>query len=64
MNIDFCETCMDDTEYRIEEKIVIEKVRGKNIEYTKKEAYCKKCNSLMFIHKLNDENLNSLYSKL
>lgn len=64
MNIDFCETCGDDTEYRIEEKVVKEKIRGKYIEYTKKEAYCKHCNSLMYVHELNDENLNSLYSKL
>ncbi len=62
--IDFCEFCLYDVHYIVKEKEEIYYVRDKEIRYICKEAYCTKCNSPMYIAKLNDENLESLYSKI
>ncbi len=61
---DFCETCLDDTEYVIKEEKVTDHVRGKDIKYIRKEAYCAECGSPMYIARLNDENLDALYDKI
>lgn len=59
---DYCENCSDETEYTIKKHEVSELVRNKEIKYMKKEAYCNKCASRMYIAKINDENLNTMYS--
>lgn len=61
---DYCEVCNDDREYEVRESNVTKKVRGKEIEYPEKKAFCKVCNSRMYIPSINDENLDALYSKL
>ena len=33
------------------------------LKYVKKETYCKECNGLVYVGKINDENLNALYSE-
>ena len=62
-NIAFCENCLDDTEYIIKNIPVIEKFRGHEIKYMKKETFCKECNELVYVVEINDENLNTLYSE-
>lgn len=63
-NVDFCEVCLEDTHYIVKEEEKIDYARGKEIKYIKKQAYCKECNSPMYIPKINDENLDVLYSKI
>ena len=63
-NIDFCEVCLDDRAYTIKEEETIEYARGKEIKYIKKQAYCTECHNPMYIGKINDENLEVLYSKI
>jgi hypothetical protein len=64
IDIDFCEVCLDDKHYIIKEEEKTDYARGKEIKYTRKQAYCTECNSPMYISKLNDENLDVLYSKI
>ena len=63
-NIYFCEVCLDDRAYTIKEEETIEYARGKEIKYIKKQAYCTECHNPMYIGKINDENLEVLYSKI
>ena len=63
-NIYFCEVCLDDRAFTIKEEETIEYARGKEIKYIKKQAYCTACHSPMYIGKINDENLDVLYSKI
>lgn len=63
-NIDFCEICLDDKHYTVKEEEKIDYARGKEIKYIRKQAYCTECNSPMYIPQINDENLETLYSKI
>lgn len=63
-NIDFCEVCLDDKAYIVKEEEKIDYARGKEIKYIRKCAYCTECNSPMYIPEINDENLETLYSKI
>lgn len=63
-NIDFCEVCLDDKYYVIKAFEKIDYVREKEIKYVYKQAYCNECNSPMYIAKINDENLESLYHEI
>lgn len=63
-NIDFCEVCLDDRHYLIKEEEKIDNIRGKEIKYMRKTAYCTECNSPIYIAEINDENLDRLYSKI
>lgn len=60
----FCEFCLDDVNYTIKIKEEIDTIRGKEIKYMKKEAFCEECGNYVYIHELNDENLKSLYTKI
>lgn len=64
LRVDFCETCLDDTEYVIKEEEVTEYARGKDIKYIRKEAYCTECGNPIYVPELNDENLEVLYAKI
>lgn len=60
MKKDYCEFCNDETEYKkhtAKENIVI---KNKNIEYDCTRAICTRCGNEMYIHKLNDRNLENL----
>lgn len=63
-NIDFCEVCLDDKHYIVMKEEKIDYARGKEIKYIRKQAYCTDCHSPMYIPKINDENLEALYSKI
>jgi hypothetical protein len=64
IDIDFCEVCLDDKYYLVKEEEKTDYARGKEIKYTRKQAYCTECNSPMYISKINDENLDTLYSEI
>lgn len=61
---DFCEVCLDDTEYTVRVEEVTEIIRGYSIKYKRKEAICNICGSYMDISEINDENLKELYGKI
>ena len=56
----FCEKCTENEEYCVNEEIDIKLIKGKNIEYIRKEAYCKKCGSKIFVSEIRDENLKRI----
>lgn len=60
----FCEFCLYDVTYTVKSKEEIKKVRGKEIKYQKKEAFCEECGEMVYVSEINDENLKSLYSKI
>ncbi|MDI0267224.1 DUF4065 domain-containing protein [Clostridioides difficile] len=60
----FCEFCLYDVTYTVKSKEEIKKVRGKEVKYQKKEAFCEECGEMVYVSEINDENLKSLYSKI
>ena len=57
----FCTKCKKFVEYNISDCILEGKVKEKTYKYKGKQAKCKLCSSLVFVPKINDENLESLY---
>lgn len=56
----FCEHCYDVVEFE-ERSVVKEKViKGNQISYYGKEAYCKECGSLLFVPEIHDFNLKQM----
>ncbi len=56
----FCEKCHDVVHF---DEVSVDKtkiIKGKEISYTGKEAYCKKCHSSIFVSEIRDFNLNQL----
>lgn len=56
----FCEECRDYVNYIIKENYKIKNVKGKEIKYKEKSAYCNECKSELFVSDIRDENLRSL----
>lgn len=56
----FCEKCHDIVEYTIRGEKKEKMIKGKNIEYMGKEAYCNECGSEIFVAELRDANLVAL----
>ncbi|KMT22648.1 type II toxin-antitoxin system antitoxin SocA domain-containing protein [Clostridium cylindrosporum] len=56
----FCEKCHDMTEYFIEEVDKEKCIKGKNINYKGREAYCKGCREEIFVSDIRDYNLQML----
>ncbi|QXM05798.1 type II TA system antitoxin MqsA family protein [Crassaminicella indica] len=56
----FCEECRDYVDYTVKEVQKNKEIRGKDIKYTAKVAYCNECQSEIFISELRDKNLESL----
>lgn len=60
-NLIFCEECRDDVEYTITEVPMIGKIKGIEYHYIGKEVRCVKCNTSVYVPKINDSNLKALY---
>ncbi len=58
----FCETCLKQVAYQVEEVETEAMVKGKKYTYRKMVARCAECGSFVFVHELNDENLERLYN--
>ncbi|PKM79247.1 MAG: hypothetical protein CVU88_06785 [Firmicutes bacterium HGW-Firmicutes-13] len=56
----FCEKCHEMVEYSIKEEKKSKNIKGKNIEYIGKEAYCEECQSEIFVSEIRDYNLEML----
>lgn len=56
----FCEECRDMVDYKIIEQQSVHSIKGKEISYISKEAYCSTCGSSVFVPELRDMNLESL----
>ncbi|MEG6615014.1 type II toxin-antitoxin system antitoxin SocA domain-containing protein [Peptococcaceae bacterium 1198_IL3148] len=56
----FCENCHEMAEYSIKNIPKQKSIKGKNIEYMGKEAYCNECGSEMFVADIRDYNLTML----
>lgn len=56
----FCEKCRDMVESMVKEEKKIKRIRGKEIIYTGREAYCSECGSEIFVSELRDYNLQML----
>jgi hypothetical protein len=56
----FCEKCRDIVEYTVKEESKNKIIKGININYTGKEAYCNDCNNLVFVNNIRDFNLSQI----
>lgn len=59
----FCEYCMKEIEYEINEINKISILKDEEINYTAKKAVCTECNNEIFVSHICDYNLNSLYEE-
>ncbi len=57
----FCEACQKQVAYQVEEVETDAMVKGKKYTYRKIVARCTECGSFVFVHDLNDKNLEILY---
>lgn len=55
--VGFCEKCHDMIEYSVREVDRVKNIKGKNITYKAKEAYCNECGELIFVAEIRDYNL-------
>lgn len=59
----FCEYCMKEIEYEINEVNKMSVLKDEEINYTAKEALCNECNNEIFVSHICDYNLKSLYEE-
>jgi putative zinc finger/helix-turn-helix YgiT family protein len=57
----FCPECRQDVKYSVKENKESAKLKGEVYEFTSRTAYCEKCGGEIYVAKLEDENLKSLY---
>lgn len=56
----FCEECSDYINYRIKENDRTKDIKGKEVEFKEKVAYCSDCGNEIFVSELRDENLATM----
>ncbi|PEV91942.1 hypothetical protein CN442_08895 [Bacillus thuringiensis] len=56
----FCEFCRDMVNYSVKDVSKIRGIRGKEYRYIGKEAFCKECESNIFVSEIRDYNLEQL----
>lgn len=56
----FCETCRDMVQCHVKDKQMIKNIRGKDIEYMGKVAFCNECKNEIFVPEIRDYNLEML----
>lgn len=59
----FCEYCMREIKYEINEVNKMSVIKDEEISYTAKKAVCSACNNEIFVSEICDYNLNSLYEE-
>ena len=57
----FCSKCEKYVDYDVVDAILEGKIKNKLYAYDGQKALCKKCKSLLYVPKINDANLDSLY---
>ena len=62
-NMTFCEQCRDDVLYIEKDEIMEANLKGEIYRYAGKIAFCKECNSEVFVSNINDYNLKNLYNE-
>ena len=62
-NMTFCEQCRDDVLYIEKDEIMEANLKGEIYRYAGKRAFCKECNSEVFVSNINDYNLKNLYNE-
>jgi hypothetical protein len=61
-NFTFCEHCRDDVPYFVMEVPMVAILSGIECHYVGEEARCEICNSKLFVPKIVDHNLDTLYA--
>ncbi len=56
----FCVECRDMVEYYIEEEVMTKNIKGKEIKYVGKIAFCSECKNEIFVAEIRDYNLMKL----
>ena len=58
----FCEHCLDDVTYHVEEREFTRKLKGKNYTFKGQEAICDNCNKPVFVEEIDNANRTALYA--
>lgn len=61
--IEFCEYCMNENEYRINDVNKTSILNDEEISYMSKEAICNNCGNEIFVSDISDNNLKTLYEE-
>lgn len=59
----FCEECHELVNYTENSEHKSKSIKGKEINYIRKEAYCNQCESLIFVPEIHDYNLSEIDKK-
>lgn len=59
----FCENCRDDVSYNESEIPMTGKLKDVDYHYVSKEAYCERYGNPVYVHEINDYNLEKLYAE-
>ncbi len=59
--ITFCENCRKDVTYKVKNIVMHSILKDVEYEYLGKEAYCDCCGKRVYVHEINDFNLDALY---
>lgn len=62
-NLEFCEYCREEKEYKIIEVDKITIIKDEEFNYKSKEAFCNKCKNEIFIRSICDYNLKALHKE-
>lgn len=60
MEITFCDECYEVVAYTIKDSLMEIEIKGKNIKYDGKEAFCSICNKKVFVPDIRDYNQKQL----
>ena len=60
----FCETCRDMVQHHVKDKNMTKDIKGRNIEYMGKVAFCEECKNEIFVSDIRDHNLEMLDKSL
>lgn len=60
--MDFCVFCLQDVKARIEERQAVGSLKGREVRYKEKVAYCPICGEEIAVPEIMDENLKSFYN--
>lgn len=59
----FCEECRNDVEFSVTDKYIKGTIKGETYTYFGKIAHCIECCSEIYVEKINNFNLKTLYDK-
>ncbi len=59
-DFEFCSSCRDEVQYEVKEGKKTKVIKGIEISYDFKEAFCKDCGEQLLIKELRDENLTNM----